>query len=114
MFAKNVTEESYFFYRYLKRFDDEVEQINLKQSISKNRSNQHASRLSIIKMTLDRENAEYNGAGIGKLFSEYVMKSLSQDTGRKKDVYLREVKTITNSCLDNFDYRVSECKSIFH
>ncbi|KAG4071973.1 hypothetical protein HA402_006134 [Bradysia odoriphaga] len=49
---------------YLKRFDDEVEQINLKQSISKNRSNQHASRLSIIKMTLERENAEYSGAGI--------------------------------------------------
>lgn len=56
-------------HRYLKRFDDEVEQINLKQSISKNRSNQHASRLSIIKMTLERENAEYNGAGIGKFFS---------------------------------------------
>ncbi len=53
-------------YRYLKRFDEEVEQINLKQSICKNRSNQHASRLSIIKMTLDRENAEYNGAGIGE------------------------------------------------
>lgn len=53
-------------YRYLKRFDEEVEQINLKQSISKNRGNQHASRLSIIKMTLERETAEYNGGGIGK------------------------------------------------
>ncbi|KAJ6626131.1 Translation machinery-associated protein 16 like [Pseudolycoriella hygida] len=49
---------------YLKRFDDEIEQINLKQSISKNRSNQHASRLSIIQMTLERETSEYNGAGI--------------------------------------------------
>jgi len=49
---------------YLKRFDNEVEQINLKQSICKNRSNQHASRLSILKMTLERENAEYVGAGI--------------------------------------------------
>lgn len=59
----------FFFFllvRYLKRFDDEIEQIGLKQSISKNRSNQHASRLSILKMTLERESAEYNGAGIGK------------------------------------------------
>jgi len=49
---------------YLKRFDDELEQINLKQSISKNRSNQHASRLSNIKMTLEREVGEYNSGGI--------------------------------------------------
>lgn len=54
------------FRRYLKRFDDELEQINLKQSISKNRSNQHASRLNIIKMTLEREVSEYNGGGIGE------------------------------------------------
>lgn len=52
--------------RYLQRFEDEIEQINLKQSISKNRSNQHASRLSAIKMTMEREVAEYNGGGIGK------------------------------------------------
>lgn len=36
----------------------------LKQSISKHRSHQHASRLDVIKMTLERENGEYNGAGI--------------------------------------------------
>lgn len=59
--------------RYLKRFDDEVEQINLKQSISKNRGNQHASRLSIIKMTLERENAEYIGGGIGKILTENIV-----------------------------------------
>lgn len=50
--------------RYLTRFDDEIEQIKLKQSISKNRTNQHASRLSIIQMNLERDQGDYNGAGI--------------------------------------------------
>lgn len=50
--------------RYLERFTEEIDQIMLKQSISKHRSHQHASRLDVIKMTLERENGEYNGAGI--------------------------------------------------
>lgn len=53
-------------FRYLNRFDEELEMIYLKQSISKNRANQHASRLSIIKMSMEREKGEYEGAGIGK------------------------------------------------
>lgn len=55
-----------FINRFLERFDDEVQQIELKQSISKNRANQHHSRLNAIKMTVDKETAEYNGGGIGK------------------------------------------------
>lgn len=46
------------------RFDEELEQIKLKQSISKNRSNQHANRVDAIRMTLERENGEYDGPGI--------------------------------------------------
>lgn len=53
--------------RYIHRFDDEVEQITLKQSICKNRANQHASRLDILKMTFDRENNEYKTCGIEML-----------------------------------------------
>lgn len=49
---------------YLHRFDEEIEQIKLKQSISKNRSHQHFSRESAIRMTLERENGEFNGGGI--------------------------------------------------
>lgn len=52
--------------RYLKRFDDEVEQIELKQSISKHRAHQHFSRLNAIKITIEKESAEYNGGGFGK------------------------------------------------
>lgn len=49
---------------YLHRFDDELEQIKIKQSISKNRSTQHFARESAIKMTLDREVGEFNGGGM--------------------------------------------------
>lgn len=53
------------FSRYLNRFSEEIETINLKQSISKNRTNQHASRLAVIKMSMEREKGEFEGAGIG-------------------------------------------------
>lgn len=49
---------------YLSRFDEEMEQIKLKQSISKGRSHQHFSRESSIKMTLEKEQSDYNGGGI--------------------------------------------------
>ncbi|XP_031640871.1 translation machinery-associated protein 16 homolog [Contarinia nasturtii] len=52
------------FEKYLNRFNEELETIYLKQSISKNRVNQHASRLSIIKMSMEREKGEYEGAGL--------------------------------------------------
>lgn len=49
---------------YLQRFDEELEQIKLKQSISKNRSHQHFSRESAIKMTLEKETRDFQGGGI--------------------------------------------------
>lgn len=49
--------------KYLNRFDEELEQIRLKQSISKNRSHQHFSRESAIKMTVEKDTADYNGGG---------------------------------------------------
>lgn len=51
---------------YLKRFDEELEQIALKQSISKNRSHQHAARQDVIKITLEKEAGEYKSGGIRK------------------------------------------------
>lgn len=50
--------------KYLHRFDEELEQIKLKQSISKNRAHQHASRESSIRITLQKENGDFNGGGI--------------------------------------------------
>ncbi|XP_063699543.1 translation machinery-associated protein 16 homolog [Culicoides brevitarsis] len=49
---------------YLARFDDELEQISIKQSINKKRGNQHASRESVIKITLEKEKGDFNGGGL--------------------------------------------------
>uniref|UniRef100_W8B2C0 Translation machinery-associated protein 16 n=1 Tax=Ceratitis capitata TaxID=7213 RepID=W8B2C0_CERCA len=49
---------------YLKRFDEELAQIALKQSISKNRSKQHAAREDVIRITLEKERSEYQTGGM--------------------------------------------------
>ncbi|XP_065578164.1 translation machinery-associated protein 16-like isoform X2 [Artemia franciscana] len=50
--------------RYLGRFDEEVEQIDLRNSIGQRRTQQHASRLDAIQMTHELEVNEFNGPGI--------------------------------------------------
>lgn len=50
--------------RYLSRFDEELEQIKLVQSINKQRNNQHASREASIKMTLEKERENFNAGGL--------------------------------------------------
>uniref|UniRef100_D3TQP4 Hypothetical conserved protein n=1 Tax=Glossina morsitans morsitans TaxID=37546 RepID=D3TQP4_GLOMM len=49
---------------YLKRFDKELEQISLKQSISKSRNKQHCVRQDVIRTTIKRESDEYRTGGI--------------------------------------------------
>ncbi|KAH8420638.1 hypothetical protein KR009_012425, partial [Drosophila setifemur] len=49
---------------YFTRFDEELEQINLKQSIGKHRANQHAARKDVITITLEKEQNEYRTGGL--------------------------------------------------
>ncbi|KAK5649326.1 hypothetical protein RI129_000355 [Pyrocoelia pectoralis] len=49
---------------YLSRFDEELEQITIKQSIGNRKKRQHASRQDVIKMTIEREREEYNTCGL--------------------------------------------------
>lgn len=53
--------------RYFHRFDDELEQIKIKQSIGKKRNNAHASREAVIKITLENEMENFNKGGGLKL-----------------------------------------------
>lgn len=55
----------FFIQRYIKRNDQELEQIAIKHSIGGRRNRQHASREDIIKMTKAREQEEFNTCGIG-------------------------------------------------
>ncbi|KAB0800436.1 hypothetical protein PPYR_06176 [Photinus pyralis] len=49
---------------YLSRFDEELEQIAIKDSIGNRKNRQHANRQDVIKMTIQREKEEYNTCGL--------------------------------------------------
>lgn len=49
--------------KYLQRFDGELEQIELANSIKGRQGRQHSSREAIIKQTIERERAQYEGNG---------------------------------------------------
>ncbi|KAL1123168.1 hypothetical protein AAG570_002255 [Ranatra chinensis] len=49
---------------YLGRFDEELEQIQLKHSVGQRKGRQHASREDVIQMTISREKEEYETCGI--------------------------------------------------
>ncbi|XP_041972269.1 translation machinery-associated protein 16 homolog [Aricia agestis] len=49
---------------YLARFDEELEQIALKNSVGKRKNRQHASREDIINITKKREREEFDTCGL--------------------------------------------------
>ncbi|XP_061440581.1 translation machinery-associated protein 16 isoform X2 [Rhineura floridana] len=49
---------------YLQRFSDELEQIELRNSIKGRQARQHTSRETIIKQTMERERQMYEGYGL--------------------------------------------------
>ena len=51
---------------YLARFDEELEQIQLKSQVGQRKGNQHASRTDTIEHTKKLEGDEYEGFGFGK------------------------------------------------
>lgn len=52
-------------FRYLGRFDEELEQLQLKHSIGMRKGRQHGNREDIIKMTQKNERNDFNTCGIG-------------------------------------------------
>ncbi|XP_053617449.1 translation machinery-associated protein 16 homolog [Plodia interpunctella] len=49
---------------YLSRFDEELEQIALKNSVGQRRNRQHASREDIINITKKKEHEEFESCGL--------------------------------------------------
>ena len=48
----------------LSRFDEELEQIEIKKSIGKNRRSQHSAREDAITLTVNTEKSEFEGCGL--------------------------------------------------
>lgn len=72
-FQENINEEKKTFTKnelteyaenYMRRYDDELEQISIVESVGNRQGHQHAARESALKLTMDAEKNEYEGAGI--------------------------------------------------
>lgn len=69
--------------KYLARFDEELEQIQLKHSVGQRKKRQHASREDVITSTKQREMEEYLGCGMElvDLFNSKQLELLKSWTG---------------------------------
>lgn len=65
---------NFLFPRYIARNDEELEQINIKRSISSNRKQQHIGRENAICLTKERETNDYNTCGFGKFHNIFDFK----------------------------------------
>ncbi|XP_077575112.1 translation machinery-associated protein 16 [Stigmatopora nigra] len=90
--ARNIIE------RYLQRFDGEMEQIELKNSIKGRQGRVHGAREDFIKQTLERERALY--AGVGFEIPDFVnvknLKTFREWTGDLKklpNIVLRKISS---------------------
>uniref|UniRef100_A0A182TPG3 AB hydrolase-1 domain-containing protein n=1 Tax=Anopheles melas TaxID=34690 RepID=A0A182TPG3_9DIPT len=91
---------------YLQRFDQELEQIKIVQSIGKHRATQHAAREAVIKTTIETEKLNFNaGGGIElpdlcdainfKLFQEWDGSAASIQHLKLKFISRKALKTST-------------------
>ena len=63
---------------YLQRFQDELDQIEIKNHIGqRQKTPQHASRKALIESTIGAERHEYETSGIGKYTKSIVSRTLS-------------------------------------
>lgn len=53
-------------FRYLHRFDSELEQIELMNGIKGRQGRLHGAREAVIKQTVERERAQFEGVGFGE------------------------------------------------
>ena len=76
----------------LTRFEEEIEQINLKDSVGDQRGKrrQHAPRLDLIRHTIEREREEFEGCGLE------MPDLLDNDTARRFREWEGELKTVQN------------------
>ena len=56
-------------FRYLHRFDSELEQIELVNGIKGRQGRLHGARETVIMQTVERERAQFDGNGFGKCYT---------------------------------------------
>uniref|UniRef100_A0A8C9YWH5 Translation machinery-associated protein 16 n=1 Tax=Sander lucioperca TaxID=283035 RepID=A0A8C9YWH5_SANLU len=72
--------------RYLRRFDSELEQIELMNGIKGRQGRLHGAREAVIKQTIERERVQYEGIGFGESSSQW-----NGDLKKLPNIKLRKV-----------------------
>ncbi|XP_068607295.1 translation machinery-associated protein 16 [Brachionichthys hirsutus] len=88
--------------RYLQRFDSELEQIELMNGIKGRQGRLHCAREAVVKQTIERERAQYEGAGfeIPDIINRKHLKTFREWTGDLKKLPNIKLRKVSNKGLD--------------
>uniref|UniRef100_A0A3Q3W5C2 Translation machinery-associated protein 16 n=1 Tax=Mola mola TaxID=94237 RepID=A0A3Q3W5C2_MOLML len=86
--------------RYLQRFDSELEQIELMNGIKGRQGRLHGAREAVIKQTIERERAQYEGIGFGECSSYKSTHKYTGWTGDLKKLPNIKLRKVSNRGLD--------------
>ncbi|XP_069023130.1 translation machinery-associated protein 16 [Embiotoca jacksoni] len=88
--------------RYLHRFDSELEQIDLMNGIKGRQGRLHGAREAVIKQTVERERALYEGIGIEipDIINTKHLKTFREWTGDLKKLPNIKLRKVSNKGLD--------------
>uniref|UniRef100_H3DMU0 Translation machinery-associated protein 16 n=1 Tax=Tetraodon nigroviridis TaxID=99883 RepID=H3DMU0_TETNG len=88
--------------RYLHRFDSELEQIELMNGIKGRQGRLHGAREAVIKQTIERERAQYEGIGfeIPDIINGKHLKTFREWTGDLKKLPNIKLRTVSNKGSD--------------
>ncbi|XP_030644082.1 translation machinery-associated protein 16 [Chanos chanos] len=89
--------------RYLQRFDSELEQIELVNSIKGRQGRQHGSREAVIKQIIERERAQYEGNGfeIPDIINTKSLKTFREWDGDLKKLPNIKMRTVSSKGVEN-------------
>ncbi|KAM9363947.1 translation machinery-associated protein 16 [Symphorus nematophorus] len=87
---------------YLHRFDSELEQIELMNGIKGRQGRLHGAREAVIKQTIERERAQYEGVGfeIPDIINGKHLKTFREWTGDLKKLPNIKLRKVSNKGLD--------------
>ncbi|XP_040892941.1 translation machinery-associated protein 16 [Toxotes jaculatrix] len=88
--------------RYLQRFDSELEQIELMNGIKGRQGRLHGAREAVIKQTIERERAQYEGVGfeIPDIINGKHLKTFREWTGDLKKLPNIKLRKVSKKALD--------------
>lgn len=88
--------------RYLQRFDSELEQIELMNGIKGRQGRLHCAREAVIKQTIERERAQFEGVGfeIPDIINAKHLKTFREWTGDLKKLPNIKLRKVSNKVRD--------------